>query len=385
MPSPCSVQFAGGALNQGVMRPMLSRIVLSVPHPPASRASHPGGQLTAASGLIEYLSRRQIEYLVLDTFSSSYPPVPFRAKFFQSIARVFRGCRAARHADTGSYLAFSGFGLSLLERCCIALVFRLSRKPSVIFFRNSEILGLSLSSGRRRFLSTLIKCPTHIVVQGFALAEKMRWLGARSVTVIPNWLPVGYGVSNSVKCYPDDGIVNFLFVGWLERAKGVAELMEAVVLLQPIAPRFRLHLVGSGAMESEVSSVIRNLPAGNVITYGWMSSSEVKHLQSKCQVFVLPSHNEGFPNALLEAMAEGLAVISTSVGAIPDSIMSGSNGLLVAPKSVQELAGAMRSYIEDPTLIPAHSAAVLSSVRRTHDRDDNCGRLIGLLNRAKAR
>jgi glycosyltransferase involved in cell wall biosynthesis len=81
----------------------------------------------------------------------------------------------------------------------------------------------------------------------------------------------------------------------------------------------------------------------------------------------------------LEAVAHGLPVIATSVGAIPDSITNGVNGMLVEIGDTDAIAAGMRRYIEEPSLITDHSSRTIEKVRLSHDRDVNCDRLIKLL------
>ena len=65
---------------------------------------------------------------------------------------------------------------------------------------------------------------------------------------------------------------------------------------------------------------------------------------------MLPSWSEGLPNAMIESMAAGLAVIVTSVGAIPDFVKNYQNGMIVPPKSPKKLEAALQRLITDVTL-----------------------------------
>lgn len=354
-------------------------VVLAIPQVPPGENYHPGGQLTAANGLVEFLSRRGVRHKILNTVATVFPPVPIWKKLLQSVGRLCKAWLMVTKGEVAGYVAFSNFGLSLYERCCIALIYRIYKKPSVIFFRSTEIIGQPMSRFRRKFLSLILDIPTAVVSQSSLLAKELQRIGRNSVEVIPNWLPAGYSIADQPKSYPGDGIVNFVFVGWLERTKGVPELIEAAAKLQSLATRFRLYLVGNGSLEVEVSEAIACRRLENVHALGWMQQNDVINVLGLAHVFVLPSHSEGFPNALLEAIAQGLPVIATRVGGIPDSIVHDVNGILVDTRDADSIAVSMRRYIEDPRLIPSHSRQAIARVLHLHDRDVNCSRLINLL------
>jgi glycosyltransferase involved in cell wall biosynthesis len=77
------------------------------------------------------------------------------------------------------------------------------------------------------------------------------------------------------------------------------------------------------------------------------------NLLEEAKLFALPSHDEGLPIALLEAMAAGLAIVTTPVGGIPEVIRDGYNGLLVAPGNVEGLADQLAVLVGDPSRLEA--------------------------------
>ncbi len=83
---------------------------------------------------------------------------------------------------------------------------------------------------------------------------------------------------------------------------------------------------------------------------GWLDTQEVYKELSKANIFVLPSWSEGMPNALIESMAAGLCCITTSVGMIPDYLVSYDNAVLTNPKDVEMLESALETVILDKDL-----------------------------------
>ena len=79
----------------------------------------------------------------------------------------------------------------------------------------------------------------------------------------------------------------------------------------------------------------------NIFIVGWADFDRKLELLKKSSVLVLPSYNEGLPMAILEGMACGKAIISTTVGAIPEVINNKENGILIQPGDVKALANAL--------------------------------------------
>lgn len=128
--------------------------------------------------------------------------------------------------------------------------------------------------------------------------------------------------------------------------KGLSDLVQA--LTDPRLAECRLHLCGVGPAEAALrrqaaSSGLRH----RVEFLGLVERSRLPALLRSAQAFVLPSHREGHPLALLEAMACARPVIATAVGGIPDLIRSGENGWLVPPGQPAALADALALVLAD--------------------------------------
>jgi glycosyltransferase involved in cell wall biosynthesis len=134
---------------------------------------------------------------------------------------------------------------------------------------------------------------------------------------------------------PPDALV----VGTLGRLTpdkgGQDDLLRAVAGVAALAPEgrpVRLLIVGDGPLRPELETLSADLGLGERAVFaGLKAGPEVARLLGCMDVFVLPSHREALPIALLEAMSVGLPVVATNVGGIPEIIEDGANGLLVAP------------------------------------------------------
>lgn len=141
-----------------------------------------------------------------------------------------------------------------------------------------------------------------------------------------------------------------IFAGRLERDKGVTDLLEAWKAGPPAGAV--LAIIGSPGIKDPVAMDL--LPA-NVEYLGWTPDAQA-HIAA-ADIFVLPSHAEGMSNALLEAMAAGVACIATRVGAAETMIRDGEHGLLVDAGDAKALGNALRRLVDSADLRSALGAA----------------------------
>ena len=172
--------------------------------------------------------------------------------------------------------------------------------------------------------------------------------------IIPNWtatselLAIGHGRRLNV----DRGVqVRLVFVGWVEREKGIFELLRACSKL-PTANPFELEVVGDGEAMTACQQMVEEEGMDPLVRFsGWLEGPQLRRALADADVFVLPSWVEGLPNAMIEAMAAGLAVVVSAVGNVPDVIKDGRNGLLVPRKDVEALREALSTVIDDQSLV----------------------------------
>src|SRR6266404_5580765 len=137
--------------------------------------------------------------------------------------------------------------------------------------------------------------------------------------------------------------------------KGHATLIEAARKVCSADPQAMFALVGDGEERARLEEQVRR--TGLEARFLFLGRrGDVPEILSCCDLFVLPSQAEGMPNALLEAMAERLPVVATSVGGVPEVVQDGVDGLLIPPHSPDILAEAILRLLRDPEL--AHRLAL---------------------------
>ncbi len=166
----------------------------------------------------------------------------------------------------------------------------------------------------------------------------------------------------------DDAPV-LLWAGRLDPVKGLDELIDAFARLARERP-CHLVLAGEGAYRPQVQAQIRQSGcAERILMLG--ARSDVPSLFKSADVFVFPSHTEGLPNALLEAMAAGLPCVAADVAGCRDIIADRVDGLLTKPRDAGHLAEVLRQVLDDPEWARRLGQAASAKVQRMF-RLDRC-------------
>ena len=157
-----------------------------------------------------------------------------------------------------------------------------------------------------------------------------------------------------------------LFVGQLGQHKGVFDILKSVPLVAKRRPDVRFVFAGRPETQQEWIDIERAC-AGlkeSVQFLGQVTGQAKLDLFLKADVFVLPSYAENLPYSLLEAMAAGLPVISTPVGAIPEVVEEGQNGFLIHTGNHEELAEKLLLLLDDPILQRTMSQANQTKIKK---------------------
>ncbi len=153
-----------------------------------------------------------------------------------------------------------------------------------------------------------------------------------------------------------------LTLGELGARKGTYDILESIPAILDRCPDLEFWLAGDGDVEP-VKAIVATKPWKNQIRIpGWIGMEAKRQFLEKALLFLLPSHDEGLPVALLEAMAYGVPIVSTPVGGIPELITNERDGLLVKPGAISEIVSAVTRLCEDADLRTALAESARSRV-----------------------
>lgn len=250
-------------------------------------------------------------------------------------------------------MLFAATGFSLIEKGAMAWVCRLLGVPVALFPRGGASIETANKSGfHRTWTRWALAGADKVLCQGPAWQRFVLGLGRhelKDAPIIENWTATdALCAIGGARVQEDHATVRLLFVGWLERDKGVGELLEACARLRP-SHDFVLQIAGDGSFRPEAQQLIEAHGLDGMVQFlGWLQAPDLVEVYRQSDVFVLPSWAEGFPNSLIEAMAAGLPCVVTTVGNIPDLIEDGVEALLVPPRDVGALTDALRAVLADP-------------------------------------
>lgn len=323
--------------------------------PPADSSIF-GGQVSACRALLNSTFPHNFDLFLLDTTQISNPPPVLLVRTLHAVKRLFVFVSRLIFKKPDAVMLFAAVGASLIEKATMARLARFRGIPTLLFPRGAEVIQTFRSSSWAKiWLRWVFRSSDLVLCQGAAwqrfLIDDLHLLPER-VPIIFNWtatsalLAIGNGRTYNERL---EG-TQLLFLGWLEREKGIFELLQACSRLA-VSHQFRLRIAGGGHAEKEARQFVEAGPlAGRVEFVGWIQDDVRNQLLASSDVLILPSYAEGFPNAIIEAMAAGLAVIVTAVGNVPDILTHEQEVLLVPPKDTSALENSMKRLLDDVNL-----------------------------------
>lgn len=218
----------------------------------------------------------------------------------------------------------------------------------------------------RPFVKKLSRQADKVFSYGGKITGLIRQLGVpeKNIIVLPSGIENSY---ISSEASPNNEPVKFVFIGRYERRKGIEELNKAIMSLslkQPVHISFIGPVPGDKKIERE-----------SVTYYGEIrNATEINRILKQHDVLICPSWSEGFPNVILEAMAAGLAIIATDVGAV-SSLVGSDNGVLIEPHNQASLEQAIIA-MQNETGLQSMKQSSLQKIRHSFNWDQIIIKLI---------
>jgi len=164
--------------------------------------------------------------------------------------------------------------------------------------------------------------------------------------------------------------LRLIYIGRLAREKGLYEMLQGLHLARELGVDARLTVAGQGAEEDRLQRYAVALGIAHRVTFtGPVFGADKVNLLAGADAMLLPSYSEGLPYALLEAMAAGVPVIATPVGAIPDVVTPGTHGFLVPVRDGAAIAEALALMAGDRDKLSWMSRACRRRVRAAYSID----------------
>ncbi len=249
------------------------------------------------------------------------------------------------------YLFFPGTLPRLVGRLC-----RLVRKPYGLFMRGSQF-------GSERADLTLIAQARFVLCVSQGIADEVSILNPRT-SVVRSAQDLR---AEDAWRRPDDGgdgsPLSLLYVGRIDEEKGIPELIAAARILHAEGRPFSLSVVGFGRMGAWLRRELELHPELPIEYLGAVEDrAALMELFKAAEIFVLPSHHEGFARVLYEAMLKSCAIVTTMVGGIPAVMKDEENCLAIPVGSAEAIAGAVRRLMDDRALVHDIGESALATV-----------------------
>ena len=244
--------------------------------------------------------------------------------------------------------------LSLLKDLLMIKIAHRCGTKTVIHFHFGRIPELQKQNNWEwKLIKKVISMSDSVIVMTESSYKTLADCGYRNVYLVPN--PLSPTVMDYVSAHSDKKRIpnTVLFAGHVVKTKGVEELVDTCGQIENV----KLKIIGHAT--DEMKNLLRQKAINCKGDSSWLELTgelpyeQVLDQMQRCDVFVLPTYTEGFPNVILESMACGCAIVTTKVGAIPEMLKEddrGKYGILIDPKNTEALESAIKTMLDDENL-----------------------------------
>lgn len=340
-----------------------------------------GGQLVACTSLLNSVAASKVNWVLLDTTATTNQHRSFFSRLLKALKRlvVFYYHLCFSRVDT--VLLFCSSGFSFREKGVMAIWAKRFGKRVVLAPRSGLIKNDIAKS--KAFRQQLIKVFKHLDVllcQGPAWQTYYREISGNenlNYQVVHNWIDLDkYPLVE--RSFKEKDNTKVLFLGWITANKGVFDILSAAEVLADENITFMLGGDGD-AYAALAEEIAKRKLQQQIRLLGWIRGNDKNRQLEDADIFILPSYREGYPNALIEAMACSLPVVASRVGSIPDLVTDGQNGFLIEAGEPAALAKHLKNLHHNNDLRKKLGTAARKTVEAKNDLVKATQQIIDLL------
>ncbi len=349
-------------------------LILNIPPP------YGGGEIRAKL-LFDYFSEKGEYHLITNSNQNKNKSNQGKLSFKNvgiNLAYVLKNCKAIwKQKPAVVYTSIPKDFFPLLKIVPVLAVTKMRGARLIGELAGRNFYFLEKTGYKYRIGRSVLKKFDSIRVLGDSVRKTLNTHGLDKCVVIDNGIEMGSGLMRSSKKGPvPESPVQLLFIGALSLQKGIHVTLEIVKKLTDHGINFQYNIVGEWSSEkdkNEAFSYIEKYNLGSKIVFHGILLREKKwQLLSSSDIFVFPSFNEGQPLVVIEAMAFGLPVVSSSVGAIPDTMEDGVNGFMIKNHDSNAFVEKILAIIQDPGLFTFLSEMNLKTYEKRYTSAQYC-------------
>jgi glycosyltransferase involved in cell wall biosynthesis len=331
-----------------------------------------GGVVAVVSVLRQHglFEREQVRYIATHREGSKAEKARGALSgFWNTALACVRHHPAVVHVHAASHASF-------VRKSIVLLIARLAGCKTIFHLHGGgfrQFATVEAGAPMRRWIRHTLEASSVVITLSNGWADFVHAFAPQArVAVVPNSVPLP--APSNAREEPQ----RVLFLGRLEAAKGVFELLAAGARLAPRFPDLRLVFGGDGDADALRRRAAELGIGDRIELLGWIGPQERDTQLARAAVFCLPSHAEGLPMSMLEAMAAGRAVVASEVGGIPETLVDGDNGLLVPPRDEEALASRLELVLRDEGLRARLARNARATIEQHYSTEVVCGQLSAL-------
>ncbi len=240
---------------------------------------------------------------------------------------------------------------SIVRDGLLLLIARVHGRPVLVFFRGWDpAFEARLRARHARLFRWVYGQASALVVLAEEFARACVEMGLGVPVAVETTVVADEVFAQPPGREPDRDGAGILFLSRLDRGKGLEEAIDAMAAVHGRFPAASLTIAGDGPERGGAEERVRARGLERVTFTGHLADGDRARAYRAASIFLFPSHHEGMPNAVLEAMAFGLPVITRAVGGLRDFFEDGRMGYITESRDPAVLAGLLGRLLADPSL-----------------------------------